>query len=65
MSRTLNQFTRGLVAPLQVPPLHVFVLGDNRGFSNDSRSFGMVGFEDVVGRAWLSYWPLDVLGPVH
>jgi signal peptidase I len=61
----LNQFTRGLVAPLQVPPLHVFVLGDNRGFSNDSRSFGMIGFEDVVGRAWFSYWPLDVFGPVR
>jgi signal peptidase I len=61
----LNQFTRGLVAPLQVPPLHVFVLGDNRGFSNDSRSFGMVGFEDVVGHAWFSYWPLDEFGPVH
>jgi signal peptidase I len=61
----LNQYTRGLVAPQQVPPLHVFVLGDNRGFSNDSRSFGMVEFSDVVGRAWLSYWPLEALGPVR
>ncbi len=45
-----------------VPPEHVFVLGDNRGFSNDSRSFGPVPLENIVGRAWFSYWPLDEVG---
>jgi signal peptidase I len=45
-----------------VPPKHVFVLGDNRGFSNDSRSFGSVPLENIVGRAWFSYWPLDQIG---
>jgi signal peptidase I len=45
-----------------VPPDHIFVLGDNRGFSNDSRSFGSVPLENIVGRAWFSYWPLDQLG---
>ena len=61
----LNQYTKGQMAPQVVPPLHVFVLGDNRGFSNDSRSFGMVAFSDVVGRAWFSYWPIDRFGFVH
>jgi signal peptidase I len=42
-----------------VPPLHVFVLGDNRNHSNDSRSFGPVQIENIVGRAWVSYWPLE------
>lgn len=61
----LNQFTAGQMAPQMVPPLHVFVLGDNRGFSNDSRSFGMVDFSDIVGRAWFSYWPLERFGSVY
>jgi signal peptidase I len=45
-----------------IPPMHVFVLGDNRGASNDSRSFGPVPIEDIVGRAWFSYWPLEDVG---
>jgi len=48
-----------------VPPLHVFVMGDNRNHSNDSRSFGPVPIENVVGRAWLSYWPPEEMGLVH
>jgi signal peptidase I len=54
--------TTGFYGPVIVPPLHILVLGDNRGFSNDSRSFGTVPLEDVVGRAWFSYWPLNQVG---
>jgi signal peptidase I len=50
---------------VMVPPLHIYVLGDNRNHSNDSRSFGPVPIEDVVGRAWLSYWPPEEVGLVH
>jgi signal peptidase I len=48
-----------------VPPLHVYVLGDNRDHSNDSRSFGPVPIENIVGRAWLSYWPMENIGFVQ
>lgn len=54
--------TAGMYGPTTVPPLHIFVLGDNRGSSNDSRSFGTITLKDVVGRAWFSYWPLDQIG---
>jgi signal peptidase I len=56
-----NQSQRDMRATV-VPPEHAFVLGDNRGFSNDSRSFGSVPLDNIVGRAWFSYWPLDQVG---
>jgi signal peptidase I len=40
-------------------PVQYFVLGDNRGNSNDSRSFGPILSEDIMGRVWFRYWPLS------
>jgi len=39
-----------------------FVMGDNRGNSTDSRAFGPIREETVVGRAFLKVWPLSDLG---
>lgn len=61
-----NGSTRqGRIGRVIVPALQVFVMGDNRAHSNDSRSFGPVPIEDIVGRAWLSYWPLNNAGMVR
>ena len=61
----LTGFTPGSFGPVSVPPLHIFVLGDNRNFSNDSRNFGTIPLENVIGRAWFSYWPPDQAGFIH
>jgi len=61
----LTQPTFGDYGPIDVPPLHIFVLGDNRGFSNDSRAFGPLPLDSVIGRAWFSYWPPDQWGLVY
>ena len=38
-----------------------FIMGDNRSFSQDSRVFGPVKIDNIVGRALLLYWPLNNL----
>lgn len=58
----LNQITTGAMPSQVVPEENVFVLGDNRGASNDSRYFGMVPYENIMGRAWVCYWPLEQAG---
>jgi signal peptidase I len=44
-----------------VPADSLFLMGDHRQASADSRSFGPIETSRVVGRAWVRYWPLDTI----
>jgi signal peptidase I len=43
--------------PITLQAGQYFVMGDNRGNSSDSREFGARPADDIVGRAWIIYWP--------
>ncbi|MGB9911157.1 MAG: signal peptidase I [Microgenomates group bacterium] len=50
--------------PVCVPPANYLVMGDNRSHSSDSREWGFVPRQNIIGRAWFRYWPPSRWGPV-
>jgi signal peptidase I len=50
---------RGTYGPIMVPPNSLFVMGDNRDNSEDSRYWGFVPLDNVLGKAVILYWSLD------
>ncbi|MGB3511635.1 MAG: signal peptidase I [Microcoleaceae cyanobacterium] len=55
---------RFLSKPVTVPPDSYLVMGDNRNHSYDGRCWGLVPFENIIGRAIFRFWPLDSMGEI-
>jgi signal peptidase I len=49
---------------VKVPPGHWFMMGDNRGSSDDSRFWGPVPKKWIIGGAFATYWPPGRIGPL-
>jgi signal peptidase I len=49
---------------IRVPQGYVFLMGDNRGSSDDSRYWGPLPVDRVIGKAIITYWPPSRLGGV-
>jgi signal peptidase I len=57
----LEQQTKN-VPPTKIPEGFVFVMGDNRNNSSDSRAWGLLPIENISGRTLFRYWPLQRFG---
>jgi signal peptidase I len=57
--RRLRYVVQEQMAPLTVPPDSLFVMGDNRDNSSDSREWGFVPMDNVIGEPIFVYWSYD------
>ncbi len=55
----------GTFSDITVPDGYVFVMGDNRPHSTDSRSFGCIPIEKVESKVLIRFWPLNKFGKVN
>lgn len=46
----------------EIPEGYIFVMGDNRRYSKDSRHIGLVKIDEVIGNTNIVFWPLNEIG---
>lgn len=51
-------------APVHLGPNQFWAQGDERNFSSDSRDWGILPRANIIGKAWLSYWPQKQFGRI-
>lgn len=51
--------THGTYGPITLGENEYYALGDNRGNSSDSRNYGVLPGDSLIGKAWFTYWPPD------
>lgn len=61
----ITDSAEGQFVDLIVPEGTVFVMGDNRDHSADSRRFGCIPYEKIEGKVVLRFWPLNVFGKIQ
>lgn len=59
-----RQTPQDTYGPITVPEGNIFVMGDNRDNSADSRVFGPLPLENVEGEAFMRFWPVPKIGPL-
>ena len=60
-----NMGVYGIFSDVIVPEGYVFVMGDNREHSTDSRCFGCIPVSKIEGKVWIRFWPFTKFGKVN